>query len=428
MSLYSINRSSTSQEGDSFSAKAPVQHVSKLPRRTANQPSVAELVKKYQDFIPAQSMSDLAKSALPPRPVVSESEQEYPATIHRRPIRRGRPPGTTRKLSTSDFESSYAANVAPRYLMHRRSGHTGSRIPGPSGQLSDSYESSRKTSPEKRPSHLRSKEVRFSRPSSPPNLTGKPNIAAIKQPKVRVTSRAKEKSAGKSNLYRPSSSNTKVMAMAKSFERLSREAERTRGRYNILRGKRARPVTSVRATVEVLDSVKDALRDDPDSSDSSSEADDEGDGIEEDHPPEPPLPSTGALPPVVPSEQAAEPGTSASSSAVPATAPPLSTFPDTEVSHPVLTPATAPPQPISLPPSPPLPPTKSDVTTPVVPGLDVPSTTGPQSIFKALSEFWQPRLATELDDSMSDPEHIFRDSSMIVRTDEPTSIVALALK
>jgi 1-phosphatidylinositol-3-phosphate 5-kinase len=33
-----------------------------------------------------------------------------------------------------------------------------------------------------------------------------------------------------------------------------------------------------------------------------------------------------------------------------------------------------------------------------------------------------------MDDLIGDPEHIFRDSSMVVRTDEPTSIIALALK
>jgi len=54
-----------------------------------------------------------------------------------------------------------------------------------------------------------------------------------------------------------------------------------------------------------------------------------------------------------------------------------------------------------------------------------------KSILKALSGFWpQQRMRAELDgeDPMSDPEHIFRDSSMVVRTDEPTSIIALALK
>lgn len=220
------------------------------------------------------------------------------------------------------------------------------------------------------------------------------------------------------------------MAMAKTFDRLNREVERTKGRYNILRGKRARPVTSVRATVAVLDSVKDALRDDIDPSDSSSEADDEGDGNEEGRPLGPPALSTEAPPPVLLSEQAEELVTDAPPCAAPETTLPLTTsqdHPETEASHFELTPATALPEPMLLPAAQLLPLTKPDVTTPVVPDLDVP-TSGPQSIFKALSEFWQPRLSAELEDSMSDPEHIFRDSSMIVRTDEPTSIVALALK
>jgi 1-phosphatidylinositol-3-phosphate 5-kinase len=52
------------------------------------------------------------------------------------------------------------------------------------------------------------------------------------------------------------------------------------------------------------------------------------------------------------------------------------------------------------------------------------------SILKALSGFWpQPtRHSVEGDDPMNDPLHIFRDSSMVVRLDEPTSIIALALE
>jgi 1-phosphatidylinositol-3-phosphate 5-kinase len=56
------------------------------------------------------------------------------------------------------------------------------------------------------------------------------------------------------------------------------------------------------------------------------------------------------------------------------------------------------------------------------------------SFLKALSGFWpqnvphHSRADYETDDPIRDPEHIFRDSSMVVRTDEPTSIIALALK
>jgi 1-phosphatidylinositol-3-phosphate 5-kinase len=55
------------------------------------------------------------------------------------------------------------------------------------------------------------------------------------------------------------------------------------------------------------------------------------------------------------------------------------------------------------------------------------------SILKAISGLWlqqqsRNREALDAEDPMNDPEHIFRDSSMVVRTDEPTSIIALALK
>lgn len=413
-----------------------VQRASRLPRRSANQPSVAELVKKYQDFIPAQSMPDLAKTALSPRPVVSESEQEYPNTVQRRAVRRGRHSGVSRGASTSDFESSYAANIAPRYLMHsRRSTNVGSRIPGPFYQILDSRESSRKASPEKRPSYVKGKEVRFSRPSSPPNVPGRSFLAPPKQPKTRVSSRTKEKTmarpsgaTAKPTLRRAPGSSTKVMTIAKNFERLSREAERTKGRYNIIRGKRARPVASSRATVEVLDSVKDALRDDLDS-DSSSEADDEGGDNEEESSFVPPAPQR-SLPPSSLPETLVKPDASIRGNETPVTAPPLSVFPDRssgEDSHSTLAPATAPPERMSLPPSPLLSSTKPDAVTPPVSDLELlPATGASHSILKALSEFWQP--SRQLDDPMSDPEHIFRDSSMIVRTDEPTSIIALALK
>ncbi|KAJ3571559.1 hypothetical protein NP233_g3674 [Leucocoprinus birnbaumii] len=408
---------------------------SRLPRRSTNQLSVAELVKKYQDVIPAQAMSDLAKSALPPRNIASESEQETPAVVQRRPIRRGRQPGLSKKPSTSDFESSYAANVAPIYLMHsRRSVNTGSRIPAPSGQMSDSYGSSRKTSPEKRQSYLKSRDARFSRPSSPPNQAPKFSLAP-KQSKPRIASRTKDKAAtrtvstpGKSTLRRPSGPNNKVMAMAKNFERLGRESERSKSRYKIIRGKPARPVASARATVEVLDSIKDALRDDDlDSSDSSSEADDEGEDVED----EPPYVSQISPPQSIPaatSEPVQQDEPAPPTTVVPVTAPAIPEFPDLpsrNESHSTQPPATAPPERISLPPSPSFPP-RPEVVTPSE--MDLPPPTGPGSILKALSEFWQPlRHSAELDDPMSDPEHIFRDSSMIVRTDEPTSIIALAL-
>ena len=58
-----------------------------------------------------------------------------------------------------------------------------------------------------------------------------------------------------------------------------------------------------------------------------------------------------------------------------------------------------------------------------------PTADRPSTILKALSGFLPHNLRSHLDeDPMADPEHIFRESSMVVRTDEPTSIIALALK
>jgi len=188
-------------------------------------------------------------------------------------------------------------------------------------------------------------------------------------------------------------------------------------------------VASARATVEVLDSVKDALRDDDPDSTSSSEADDEGGDVEDEQsfapqtsPPQESIP----LITTEPSQQEI----ALSTTVAPVTAPITSVFPELpphEESHVAQTPATAPPERISLPPSPRFLEARPDVMTPS--DNELPASTGPGSILKALSEFWQPlRHPAEFDDPMSDPEHIFRDSSMVVRTDEPTSIIALALK
>jgi 1-phosphatidylinositol-3-phosphate 5-kinase len=395
---------------------------------------VAELVKKYQDFLPEQGVHDLAKTAFPPRVLVSESEQEYPAPVQRRhTVRSKSRHRLPKKASTSDFEQGYAANVAPRYLTRSRralgSASQASRIPGPTGSAFESQESSRRPSPEKRSLSGKAKEVRFGRPSSP-GAKATPTTSAVggRTGKVKPgnrTSRDKPPAStgSKSNFRRPTTGpGSKVSSIAKHFERLGRDAERSRSRYSVIRGRRARPVASARAKVEVLDSVKDAIKDESESSDSSSEADDEGDGNDEGRTvaemvqqssPEsdPPLPEMTVK-----------------------TAPPLASFPtssgDSTVPQDVLEASPLPPPgPASLPPSPFLTSVKMSHTTPPS-DLDIGSS---NSILKAISGLWlQPLPASrhpfDGDDPMNDPEHIFRDGSMVVRTDEPTSIIALALK
>ncbi|KAG7452179.1 uncharacterized protein BT62DRAFT_926393 [Guyanagaster necrorhizus] len=418
------------------------QRMSRLPRRPARHPSVAELVKKYQDYLPPQGIQDLTKTALAPRIVVSESDQEYTVPVVPRSVTRAksRHRPLAKKPSTSDFEQSYAANIAPRYLTHTRrslgQGFQGTRIPGPVYQ--ESRDSSRRPSPEKRSVSGRGKELKLHRPSSPSNLKVlSPASLGLKSGRSRLLNRSKDKtpvrsapSTGtKSTFRRPvGTPGGKVSNIAKHFERLGRDAERSKSRYNVIRGRRARPVGSARARVEVLDSVKDAINDESESSDSSSEADDEGDGNEE--------PSVAEL-----INQTETPGDESPREIVALQTAPLAStaFPadssdtsgkslDDQTKH-------APPGPISLPPSPFLSSAKMDHNmslTPPQSDIEMGAGTERNSILKALSGFWlQPppasRSAFEGDDPMSDPEHIFRDSSMVVRTDEPTSIIALAL-
>ncbi|KAG5718705.1 1-phosphatidylinositol-3-phosphate 5-kinase FAB1 [Termitomyces sp. T112] len=419
--------------------EVPVQRFSRLPRRAAHHPSVAELVKKYQDFLPIQGIHDLTQTALAPRAPVSESEQEYTPLIPRRQsVRNKSRHRLTKKPSISDFEQGYAANIAPRYLTHSRRSLTqpsGSRIPGPiNGSAFQSHESSRRPSPEKRSSNGKGKDVKFNRPSSPTNAR---QVSTSGRPvKQRISSRQKEKvpirttsnSVPRSNLRRPTAGpGSKVSNMTKHFERLGRDAERSKSKYSIIRGKRARPVASARAKVEVLDSVKDAIRDDEsESPDSSSEADDEDEGPEEEK--------------VVPELVQSFPESDVISPEAPAkTTPPavtVSKLPDDaiaegqvqDVSVPV------PPVPMSVPSSPflrPVEPAAKDVSS-TPPTSDVEFGVGPErpSLLKTLSGFWQqPSISRQSWDSdlIDDPEHIFRESSMVVRTDEPTSCIALAL-
>lgn len=177
--------------------------------------------------------------------------------------------------------------------------------------------------------------------------------------------------------------------------------------------------------MEVLDSVKDAIKDESESSNSSSEADDEGDGNDEER-------TVAQLVQESPESELQLPPAAK-------TAPPLATFPEStetneDTKETLEVPTLPPPGPISLPPSPFLSSMKMDHSMSLTPPhSDLESGTERNSILKALSGFWlQPpptsRSSLEGDDLMNDPEHIFRDSSMVVRTDEPTSIIALALK
>ncbi|KAI0673591.1 hypothetical protein C8Q78DRAFT_1017884 [Trametes maxima] len=422
---------------------------SKLPRRVSVYPSVAELVRKYQDYLPPQGVEDLTKTALAPGVPVSESEQESAPLVRPRVRTKGRQHFLNKRSSVSDFESSYAANIAPKYLTKRTIAQPNSRIP--IALSSDSRNPSRRTSPDKRPSFSRMSTDSTLRPgrSSPPLGRSGPPVASSRlrnKPSLRLgpkdkmpPSRPSSIINPKSTFRRPTGAGSKVSNIAKHFERINKDTERANRRYAVIRGKRARPVASARAKVEVLESIKDAIKDESESSD-SSEADDEGGGDDEDHP-EPNAPPKSPqkkaedvplLPAVVPAEDRAVDGTFADAAPVdqpvvnePAGSPSTREIPIVDVppssvlSSPVLSPTTR---------------TTMLPTTPPSTDMEL-GPAGRRSLLKAIaSGLWPPPPLTrnrgdpDLDvDPMADPEHIFRDSSMVVRTDEPTSIIALAL-
>ena len=411
-------------------------------------PSVAELVKKYQDYLPPSGVEDLTKTALAPGVPVSESEQETVPPIRSRVRHKTRQPFLTKRSSVSDFESSYAANIAPKYLTKRTSAVPGSRIPV---VPVDSRDVSRRTSPDKRPSFSRTNTdltVRAGRTSPPSARSTVPASGSKSRPKPNLRLGPKDKTPArpssvinsKSTFRRPPANGAKVANIAKHFERMNRENERAGRRFAVIRGKRPRPVASARAKVEVLESIKDVIMDESESSD-SSEADDEGGGEDDDNldqkSPKKPgqkIPETPPPPPDVVLQPAEGPTstTSADSGAqnVSTGAPAMESLaPD----------CVTPLQEIEVPPSV----LNSPMLSPMGPGM-MPMTppptdmdiepSGRPSILKALTGLWpqqappRNRAEVEPDDPMADPEHIFRDSSMVVRTDEPTSIIALALK
>jgi 1-phosphatidylinositol-3-phosphate 5-kinase len=415
---------------------------SRLPRRQIKHPSVAELVKKYSEFLPSQGVEELAKTALSPHLDTADSEQES-ATPWPKPQagrnRLRRP--LERRPSASDFESSYAANVAPRYLMHSRRPtrrvSQSSRIPGP---VTSSNYTSRQHSPEK--------------PFLPfdSDVAAKPGIAKGLIPSVlgRGLTTKQSRNLGKDKSQLRSVSGTmgksvttrrgvvppgnRVTNIAKHFERINKDNERANRRYAVIRGRRARPVASSRAKVEVLDSVKDAIQDESESSDSSSEADDEGGDDEDTHKSSAKVsPEVSGTLPV--HEAGGEPKDATPTQFSELNAPPSSADSAGVSSESLLesrrgTLTSAPSSPyLSYTAD-----TKAPTPTPPY-DLDLgPPGQERNSLFRALSGFWpqniphRNRADDEADDPRYDPEHIFRDSSMVVRTDEPTSIIALALR
>ncbi|EIN14395.1 hypothetical protein PUNSTDRAFT_96221 [Punctularia strigosozonata HHB-11173 SS5] len=452
--------SSPIQERRNSPEETMLPRLSRLPRRTAQQPTVADLVKRYSEVLPPEGVRDLAKTALAPHYPISESEQEYASRPSARPLprHRNRPvnkPVFLRKSSVSDFESSYAANIAPRYLTPARrptGTQANSRIPGPAVPSIESTLPSRRASPDKRPSLTRNgteDTIKRTQAVSPVGETGliagPSQIIRVKgsnRPFIRErgASRPSSAAAGKSTLRKqPVVPGSRVSHIAKHFERITRDQERANRRYAVIRGRRARPVASSRARVEILDSVKDAINDEFEASDSSSEADDEGEGDEEGAQATDVVSGSPSASPFPNSDS--RPGASTSLDTINDDVPVLGKAVHQDPS-PVVVQDLTPSLDISV--SAPSSPLLSAANATKVQGLSTP----PQSdlevnpngadrnsmLRQALSSLWpaplshqRHRMDLDGDDPLADPEHIFRDASMVVRTDEPTSIIALVL-
>jgi 1-phosphatidylinositol-3-phosphate 5-kinase len=180
--------------------------------------------------------------------------------------------------------------------------------------------------------------------------------------------------------------------------------------------------------VEILESIKDAINDESESSD-SSEADDEGDGSDKARRTADKTPPESVQETTHPEPECVVPLPS------PLPTPPPIVTPPEETPRPQIM-SDSPPEPAVTHPSPVLPVAKRENASPLPPDMELehgPTSTERVSILKAISGLWLQQQsrnheALDAEDPMSDPEHIFRDSSMVVRTDEPTSIIALALK
>lgn len=265
--------------------RSPVVQPSRLPRRNATRDSkVAALVKQFQP--PPKAMSGPSNyPRSPPIFLVSESEAEPERAPLRRSRSKGRPATIYPALGdglTSDFERSYAANVAPRHFARTRHGHA-SRIPAPI--LSGSEAQSRTNSP-----------VRSLQPGGRAVRFGASGFRSFSPPRAdKSASPNPRKDKGKAR-ERPSSirlppskalgkravNTNRVGNIARHFERMAMK-ESEKSRKAAMRGRRARPVATARVTVEVLNTVGDGFRDHTsENSSSTSEADDEAEGEGED--------------------------------------------------------------------------------------------------------------------------------------------------
>lgn len=276
--------------------------VSRLPRRTRPAPSVADLMKRFQDSVGGQSwepVPDMPPIERPhsaaetsrrrPDPELDVSDSDIAAPPIRPRLRRNRytptqlqiadVPRAARSTVLSDENRSYAVNAArvPSSQGHARRAATADATLGTRG--------GRSRGPSPSPSH-RSKDGRLAAPGRVPvsktsSVEGKPRLPGRGKTPRKPSDSTTQPSPGliRGLPRRVIGAGTRVTSIARHFDKISREAERDRQkRISQARGKRAGRVGVTKAKVQVFNNVRDAFKDEFDSDSSAADnEEDEGD-------------------------------------------------------------------------------------------------------------------------------------------------------
>ncbi|GMK53948.1 hypothetical protein CspeluHIS016_0105340 [Cutaneotrichosporon spelunceum] len=271
--------------------------VSRLPvRRNRPTPSVADLVKRFQDTAPDRSGASTPKLERPRSAAgthrrarhettdVSDSDVGRP---HRQYLRRNKGSEQMQRNALksnllSDGDRSYAVN-ASRVVSRRQ---TADNSLGARGRLSQAPSPTRSRSRAVSPTALRDRLLAapLNVPMSNSNsMEGKPRLLGKgKTPRKPPLPPAPQASPG-GNLMRGiprrvMGAGTRVTSIARHFDKISRDAERDRAkRISLARGRRAGRVGVTKARVQVFNNVRDAFRDEFDSDSSAADNEEEAD-------------------------------------------------------------------------------------------------------------------------------------------------------
>ncbi|ORX40062.1 hypothetical protein BD324DRAFT_254115 [Kockovaella imperatae] len=246
--------------------------VSRLPRRAQPTASVADMMKRFSETADASSSnrpwpgrmhnhqlgSESEADSVAPRPKLRRGRTEQTFTRHKEAARLG---------AMSDNDKSYAANASRIPSVQGRKFDAepwGSSRPRPSLTAPPTPPRSGRASPNLQPPTTSRASIKGKSPRSGDSVS-----SGRASPAPMMIKTATRRSFATSN---------RVTSIARHFDRISREAERERQkRLSAVRGKRARPVSVTKAKVQVFSNLRDAFKDESDT-DSSNAGDEEDEG------------------------------------------------------------------------------------------------------------------------------------------------------